>query len=85
MEDRVFSLLYLTPDDIDIIKVIKEQITDEGIINIRRICRKKKLNKLSFFMVLKALYLCDIAESKNLGIKGTYVKIKDKAFFDRFK
>lgn len=76
--------VYLTPSDVDVIKVIKEEVNGEGIINVRRICIAERLSKPSFFLILKTLCLCNIIDSRSLGVKGTWVKIKDNSFFEAF-
>ncbi len=68
-----------------IIGVFSELKGNEGILIMKKISEKISVTRPVIVNALKKMESAGIVESRSLGVKGTYVKVLNKAFLDEIE
>ena len=65
----------LTPTEMDALDEIKDKIGSEGIISINSLSKETGISRPIFLNLLNKMTNTKVAETSNMGGKGTYIKI----------
>lgn len=65
----------LTATEVDALDEIKDKIGSEGIISINSLSRETGISRPVFINLLNKMTNTKVAETSNMGAKGTYIKI----------
>ena len=65
----------LTATEVDALDEIKDKIGSEGIISINSLSKETGISRPVFINLLNKMTNTKVAETSNMGAKGTYIKI----------
>lgn len=68
-----------------IVNILKELDGDEGLLVASKIADRVGITRSVIVNALRKFESADIIETRSLGMKGTYIKIKNEFLFDELK